>query len=178
MNKLETLFDFLDSDDNEYGLDKITTHGFLCATIVGPTLKNWCDVLFDGHQHTLPKHIIDDLYQWREQIITDLKADETIELPIEESMLEVESELGDWSIGFVDAMYANQSNDWFETALKHDVDEEEIATLTLPMNVFSGIEEDDEDLQVMRKDETLLASMASSMSQNLSELYLIFHMPT
>ena len=37
----DDLIDFLDSDDNEFGLSSIATHGFLTASIVGKPLHNW-----------------------------------------------------------------------------------------------------------------------------------------
>ena len=37
----DDLIDFLDSDDNEFGLSSIATHGFLTASIVGKPLDNW-----------------------------------------------------------------------------------------------------------------------------------------
>lgn len=183
MTTQEALYTFLDSDNNEHGLDSISTHGFLCATIVGPELPNWETVLFESEQESLPNGILSAIQNWREEILAEIKEHETIALPIladenDDAMdISVESELGDWCAGFIDAMYANDANDWFETAKKFDSDEDEIATLTLPMVIFSGIEEDDPDLQQMRKSEELMEEMADSISKNLSELYLIFQMP-
>ncbi len=45
---LDLLADYLDGETNEFGLDFAATHGFLCATVVGPDLKDWCKHLFDG----------------------------------------------------------------------------------------------------------------------------------
>lgn len=183
MLSYDELCDFLDSEDNEYGLDHIATHGFLCATIVGPSLKDWQDVLFENQQDSLPAGVLAALEDWRKNIRTQLKEEEAISLPIladgedDEMEITVESELGDWSAGFVDAMYANEEYDWFDTAADHDSDEDEIATLTLPMVVFSGIEEDDEDLADMRASPELMAEMADAVVKNVSELYLIFGMP-
>ena len=72
-----------------------------------------------------------------------------------------------WAIGFVDAMYADEAVDWFD-----DPDtEEDVAMLTLPMIVLSGI---DEDMDEMRNDETM-AQMANALEDNITELFLLFH---
>lgn len=166
----QTLIDFLDGDDNHYGLDAVATHGFLCATIVGPALAGWLDVLFDGEKTKVAPDVLTAISQWRKDIEVELKDAESIELPIEDDALGVESELGDWCVGFVDAMYANEDTDWFEV-------DDDVATLTLPMVVFSGIEEDDPELMQVRKNAALLEQMATSMEDNLTQLYLLFHTP-
>ncbi len=35
---LDLLSEYLDGDQNEYGLDFAATHGFLCAIAVGPAI--------------------------------------------------------------------------------------------------------------------------------------------
>ncbi len=86
-----------------------------------------------------------------------------------------ESELTAWSIGFVDAMYGDENVDWFSD----EDSSEDVAMLTLPMMVFSGIDtvdgEEDEDLAAIRRDDDALAQMANSIEGNLSELFLLFH---
>lgn len=42
---LDLLSNYLDGDQNEYGLDFAATHGFLCAIAVGPTFDRWLDEL-------------------------------------------------------------------------------------------------------------------------------------
>ena len=59
-----------------------------------------------------------------------------------------------WAIGFVDAMYSDENVDWFDDAAT----EEDVAMLTLPMVLLSGI---DEEMDEMRDDETL-AQMANA----------------
>lgn len=174
------LFEFLDSDNNTYGLDYIATHGFLCASIVGPKLPNWQTVLFDSEQESVPIEVLTAIEAWRESIANEIKDNESIELPLteeDEVTLSVESELGDWCVGFIEAMYANEQADWFELASEYDSDEDDIAALTLPMVIFSGIEEDDDDLKTMRKNQSLMEDMADSIEKNVLELYLIFQMP-
>lgn len=47
-----------------------------------------------------------------------------------------------------------------------------VATLTLPMIVLSGI---DEELDDMRHDEEMLAQLANALEENVTELFLLFH---
>ena len=50
-------------------------------------------------------------------------------------ILDIEnSEISEWSVGFVDAMYASddEEDDWFDD----DDSEEDVAMLTLPMILF------------------------------------------
>lgn len=177
LNKLQT---YLDGENNEHGLDFNATHGFLCATVVGPSLADWLNELFDKKKYDVPSEVLDSITQWRLDIINTLKDESPIELPFDDSALEVESELGDWSVGFVDAIYANEDTDWFDTASIDDIDadDDEVATLTLPMVVFSGIEEDDAELNSIRKNPELMEEMANSLTTNLTELYLLFHTPS
>ena len=82
-----------------------------------------------------------------------------------------ESDIVAWSIGFVDAMYADEAEDWFE----NEETAEDVAVLTLPMVVFSGIDDEDEELTQMRSDDKKMAQMANSIEGNLTELFLLFH---
>ena len=51
---LDLLSEYLDGDQNEYGLDFAATHGFLCAVAVGPQFSKWLDELFDNNQKKVP----------------------------------------------------------------------------------------------------------------------------
>lgn len=179
---LDDLKDYLDSDDNEFGLESVATHGFLAATVVGKPLPNWMSLLFEGQDSKVPTEVKAAITEWRESLIADLKDESGIELPLEASDDEVvdfspESELAAWSVGFVDAMYGDENIDWFS----EDDTAEDVAVLTLPMMVFSGIdmagdvEDEDPDLAEIRGDEDALAQMANSIDRNLTELYLLFH---
>ncbi len=170
MNKQE-LFDYLDSPANEMGLDPIAAHGFITATVVGKPLPNWLSSFFEGADANVPADVKAALEDWRAEMVETLKAEEPIELPFDASE-EVEdfSEEGDlaaWAIGFVDAMYSDENVDWFDD----ESTEEDVAMLTLPMVLLSGI---DEEMDEMRDDETL-AQMANSLEENITELFLLFH---
>ncbi len=167
----ELLETYLDGEDNEHGLDFAATHGFLCATVVGPALKDWLNHLFDGQKGQVPPRVLEAVQAWQDDIRQTLANDETIELPFEIEEAEVDSSLGDWSIGFVDALFLNEDNDWYA------VDEEAIGLLTLPMMVFSGIDEDDAQMQSVRRNGDLMEEMAHEIPENLTKIYLLFHAP-
>ena len=95
---LDVLFDYLDGEQNEFGLDFAATHGFLCATVVGPALKDWLTHLFDGSEKKIPAHVIEQIHLWQQEILQTLSNEDTIELPFEIEEADVESSLGDWSI--------------------------------------------------------------------------------
>lgn len=170
MNKQE-LFAYLDSPANEMGLDPIAAHGFLTATVVGKPLPNWLSAFFEGADATVPSEIKEALQAWRQEMIDTLKAEQPIELPFDASEeAEDFSEDGDlaaWAIGFVDAMYSDENVDWFDD----ENTEQDVADLTLPMVVLSGI---DEELDEIRSDE-MLADMANALEDNITELFLLFH---
>ena len=178
---LDELKDYLDSDANEFGLDSVATHGFLAATVVGKPLPNWMSLLFEGQDSKIDTEVKAAIIAWRESLIADLKDEIGIELPLDASDEVVdfspESELAAWSVGFVDAMYGDENVDWFSD----DDTAEDVAVLTLPMILFSGIdmaedvEDEDPDLAEIRRDEDALAQMANSIEGNLTELYLLFH---
>lgn len=171
----DELLDYLDSEANQYGLDAIATHGFLTATVVGKPLENWLSLLFEGHDGQVPNAVKSALQAWRHQLIDTLKDELPIELPFgaDENQVDFsdESDVVAWNIGFVDAMYADEAVDWFDDAAT----EEEVASLTLPMIILSGIDDDDPEIAAMRQDEDMMAQLANSLEDNLTELFLLFH---
>lgn len=173
MNKDE-LFDYLSSEANEYGLDPVAAHGFLCASVVGKPLPNWVSVFFEGHENEVPAPVVEALEVWRNELIAALKNEEPIELPFddeEEVDLSDEGDIVAWCIGFVDGMYGDENSNWFDD----DDTEEDVADLTLPMIVLSGIADDDEELLAMRDDEEMMVDLVNSIEENLTELFLLFH---
>lgn len=171
----DELIEFLDGEQNEYGLDSMATHGFLTATIVGKPLPNWLNALFEGHVSRVSNEVQDALTAWRNSLLAQLKDENPISLPFyqdeEELDLSPDSDVSAWAVGFVDAMYAEEADDWFA-----DEDtEEDVAMLTLPMVVMSGIDEEDEELKALRASEATLLQMVDGMEDNLTELFLLFH---
>ena len=83
------------------------------------------------------------------------------------------SDIGEWSVGFIDAMYASEeeADDWFS-----DEDtQEDVAILTLPMVLFSGIDAEEPDMVELMKDPTTMSQMAQAIEKNIVELFLLFH---
>lgn len=170
MNK-EQLLQYLDSDDNQFGLDPVASHGFLTATVVGKPFDGWLKAFFEGHDGQVPDQVKQALVRWQDEIAQTLKAEEPVELPFDGSdealSFDEDSDIVAWSIGFVDAMYADDAPDWFDDAETVD----DVAMLTLPMIALSGI--DDEMVQV--RDEDMMAQYANALEDNLTELFLLFH---
>ena len=174
----DQLLDYLDNQESQYVLDSVAMHGFLTATIIGPALPNWLDALFEGQVSQIPENVIDGVKRWRKSIMDELKNETPIELPFsEDAGEEVDFDFSDdsdivaWSIGFVDAMYGDEASDW----IQNEDTAEDVAVLTLPMIVLSGIDDEDPELAQMRSDEDKMAQMANSIEGNLTELFLLFH---
>lgn len=166
----DALFDYLESDANQFGLDPIAAHGFLTATVVGKPSKSWLSAFFEGQDKTVPDNVKSALKAWQQELTDTLKNEEPIELPFDgdgEIDFSDDGDLVAWSAGFVDAMYADETADWFDDPNT----EEDVAMLTLPMVVLSGI---DEDMDEMRNDE-MMAQMANALEDNITELFLLFH---
>ena len=168
---LDFLANYLDGEDNQYGLDFAATHGFLCATVVGPALKNWISHLFDGEEAKVPAQLIEQVQLWRDDIQQTLLNEEDVGFPVEIEEASVDSSLGDWSVGFVDALFLNDE-EWFAVA----DNEEDVIMLTLPMMVFSGIEGESE-MDNIRLNGDLMDELAEEIPENLTKLYLLFHAP-
>lgn len=88
---LDLLSDYLDGDQNEYGLDFAATHGFLCAIAVGPQFDQWLSELFEGNQKKVPTAIIEQISAWLDQIRQNLANEEGIEFPFEIEEADTES---------------------------------------------------------------------------------------
>ena len=176
----DELLDFLDNQDNPFVLDSVATHGFLSATVIGPALPNWLEALFEGHTSEVPANVVDGIKRWREAILAELKNETPISLPFGDDEdddatgdidFSEESDIVAWSIGFVDAMYGDEASDWFADEENAD----DVAVLTLPMIVLSGIDDEDPELMEMRGDKDKLEQMVDSIEGNLTELFLLFH---
>ena len=165
LEKLET---FLDSEENEHGLDFCGTHGFLCAITVGPVVEAsvWLDALFEGQVYS---DLVDDLMAWQKSIHALLYHERTLHLPCDLVVEAEENSLTDWCVGFMEGMLSNEEA-WYE----HD--EDAIIELTLPMVTISGLVED-EELDKLRANSKLLQQLAREIPEVLTELYLFFHAP-
>src|SRR5690606_2689342 len=168
---LDLLSEYLDGDQNEHGLDFAATHGFLCAIAVGPKFDKWLDELFDSNQKKVPAEIITQVQAWLESIRQSLANEEGITFPFEIEVADTESSLDDWSVGFVDAMFLNEEA-WFTEEF-----EAQLVDLTLPTMVFSGIDDEDPQMETFRRNGQLMDELAEEIPDNLNELYLMYHTP-
>lgn len=168
---LDLLSDYLDGDQNEYGLDFAATHGFISAIAVGPKFDRWLDELFDNNVKKVPVEIITQIKLWLDDLRQKLENEEGIDFPFEIEEADVDSSLGDWSVGFVDAMFLNEEA-WFAPEF-----EEQLVDLTLPIMVFSGIDDEDPQMESFRRNGQLMDELAEEIPDNLNELYLMYHTP-
>lgn len=173
----EELEDYLDSEANEFGLSTIATHGFLTASVVGKPLKNWQSVLFEGHEKQVRPEVLVALTHWRNELMMTLQDENDIDLPFDIEDIDYndieDSEISEWSVGFVDAMYGSddEADDWFF----EEATQEDVAMLTLPMILFSGIDNEEPDMKDLVNDPDTMSQMAESIEKNITELFLLFH---
>ena len=111
------------------------------------------------------------VHAWLEAIRQNLANEEGIAFPFEIEEASVESSLGDWSVGFVDAMFLNEDA-WFTPEY-----EEQLVDLTLPMMVFSGVDDEDPQMESFRRNGELMDEIAEEIPDNLNEIYLMYHTP-
>jgi len=165
---LAKLESFLDSEENEHGLDFCGTHGFLCAVTVGPTLEQsvWLNALFEDHVY---EELVADLVAWQKSIHALLYHEKTLQLPCDLVADVEENELTDWCVGFMEGMLSNEDA-WYSQ------DEDTIVELTLPIVTISGLVED-EELDKLRTNQKLLQQLAREIPEVLTELYLFFQAP-
>lgn len=173
----EELEDYLDSEANEFGLSTIATHGFLTASVIGKPLNSWQTVLFEGHEKQVKSEVLQALSLWRDELYATLQNEDDIQLPFDIEDIDYkdieDSEIAEWSVGFVDAMYGsdNEEDDWFY----QEETQEDVAMLTLPMILFSGIDSEEPDMKELVKDPDTMSQMAESIEKNVTELFLLFH---
>lgn len=175
---LAALEDFLDSDNNENGLDFLGAHGFLTALTVGPrgTLdRSALSAFFEDAEPcadgTLANTLRHHLQAWQKSIHAVLYHGARLELPCPlVADVNEANELSDWCVGFMEGLFLDEDK-WYAK------DEDDIADLTLPMMVLSDLI-DDPDLQVLRRDRKLLAEMTAQIPELITEIYLLFHAPT
>jgi uncharacterized protein len=162
---LARLEDYLDSEDNENGLNFCGTHGFLCAITVGPQIQTaaWLDALFEEQ---VPQEWIVDLCAWQKSIHALLYHEETLHLPCELVVGIEDNDLTDWCIGFMEGMFSNEDA-WYAK------DEDTVIELTLPMVTISDLIEDAE-LDKLRKNRQLLQQFAREIPEVLTQLYLFY----
>jgi uncharacterized protein len=155
-------------------LDFFGLHGLVCASAVGPRRLDR-DVLFalatgqDPGASDLPPASFTELCEKLERAIRSaLEQGETIELPEPEED-DPHNALENWCAGFVDG-FLLMEDEWLAN------DEENVASLLVPMMALSSLFEDD-DFQKVRESEALSQELAEQIPDALTDLYLLFHSP-
>ena len=176
--QIEKLSEFLESDQVEEGcLDFIAMHGFLTGLATGPESLldcNWLEFLFDG----VPEYDSKQQHQEIEALITQLASciqrnlylGDSFELPCELMVAENNetNDLTDWCFGFIEAIAVDEDA-WFDG----EELSEAVAELILPAGLLSG-QFDDPDLEHLIDDEHKRQELASSLIDNMQNLYLVF----
>ena len=134
---------------------------FYVQLLLDQLFDKWLDELFDNNQKKVPAEMIAQVKAWLEEIRQNLANEEGITFPFEIEEADVESSLGDWSVGFVDAMFLNEDA-WFTP--EH---EEQLADLTLPMMVFSGVDDEDPQMESFRRNGQLMDEIAEEIPEKL-----------
>lgn len=149
-------------------------HGLVCASVVGPrqfeprvlfALATGQDL---GSAESPPETFITLCKKLERSLRSTLEQGETVELPEPEEG-DPESALENWSAGFVDGFLLAE-DEWLEE------NEEDVASLLVPMMTLSSLFED-EDFQQAREDEEISQQLAERIPDSLSDLYLLFHTP-
>ncbi|BCE00674.1 UPF0149 family protein [Marinicellulosiphila megalodicopiae] len=165
--KLETI---LDSDWNsEDSLDFIGAIGALTAHVILPCVQ-LDEIVFE---QSLPQGA--DLILWQSvkkeicrELEEELYGETAFELPFELTDEVEDSDMQAFCCGFMEVLFANQDA-WFEK------DDERVSVLLLPLEVGSGLFNDEPDFEKFNNDGELLWSTIQDMSEALTDLYLIFN---
>lgn len=166
------------SESNEGTLDYHGLHGFITALTICPvelTERERNECIFDGDV-TLPADAtkaLNSLIATMQTIIDRGFNDEEVgfSLSCEAELEDHDDEaLANWCTGFMVAHFLNEDA-WFGT------NEQEVCELLLPIMLASGLFDDEQEFQDIRKDGKLTEDMCSQIPEVLMELYLIFHAP-
>lgn len=155
-------------------LDFFGLHGLVCASTVGPRRLD-TDILFalatgqdPGTAEQPPAAFVKLCEKLERSLRSTLEQDETIELPEPEDD-DPQSALENWCAGFVDGFLLAE-DEWLAE------DEENVASLLVPMMTLSNLFED-EDFQTAREDDEISQQLAEQIPDALTDLYLVFNAP-
>lgn len=158
----------------EDALDFFGLHGLVCASAVGPRRLTE-DELFalatgqePGDSALPPPSFVRLREKLEKALISALDQGETVELPEPEED-DPRSALENWCAGFVEGFLLLE-DEWLAR------DEENVASLLIPMMTLSGLF-DDEDFQRTRESDELSQDLADQIPDALTDLYLLFHSP-
>ncbi|WP_257283959.1 YecA family protein [Endozoicomonas sp. SESOKO1] len=168
------------NDGSETGtLDYHGLHGFLTALTICPidlTEQERNESIFDG-EIELPAASANELNELIARMQTTIDRgfndeDEGFSLSCESEEMEDHDDeaLANWCTGFMVAHFLDEDA-WFGT------NEQEVCELLLPIMLASGLFDDEQEFQDIRRDNKLTEDMCSQIPEVLMELYLIFNAP-
>lgn len=149
-------------------------HGLVCASVVGPRQfePRVLFALATGQDPGSAEHPSDTFVtlcvKLEKSLRSALEQGETVELPEPEEG-DPDSALENWCAGFVDGFMLAE-DEWLAK------DEENVASLLVPMMTLSGLFED-EDFQAARENDEVSQQLVEQIPDSLSDLYLLFHTP-
>lgn len=167
------------TEQNEGTLDYHGLHGLLTALTICPidlTEQERNESIFDGEVE-LPAASANELNELIARMQTTIDRgfndeDEGFSLSCESEGLEDHDDetLANWCTGFMAAHFLNEEA-WFVS------NEQEVCELLLPIMLASGLFDDEQEFQDIRRDSKLTEDMCSQIPEVLMELYLIFNAP-
>jgi len=165
----------LDSEKmNEDCLDFVETHGYITASIISPIETTDKDLIHEVLGCELNQIQIDErgelesgILGLRNDISRHLFSDESLDLPCDLDLSESDSDIEAWCVAFMEK-HMMEDVAWFAN------DDEEISNMLLPIILVSGLIED-EEIEVMRKNESIMLSMLENIPEVLPGLYSYYH---
>lgn len=169
LDELEALL--FDSEIDEDSFDLFGIHGLICAFVISPEEVSLSEQIrhITGDDTRLSETKLELLRtavsELTNHILAQVNAEQPIVLPAE--IYEDEYALTNWCAGFIEGFLINEKA-WFK-----DQDEPTVAGLLLPLMVHSDLF-DDKDFEDIHNNDQLMAQMASELSDNLLDLYLLY----
>lgn len=151
-------------------------HGFLCALACGPVdlsiEEKLAHIVFDQAEldknNSINSEILHYLTDLDKAIQQALFLSETLLLPVDLNLKDgqIDSSFEHWLLGFFEAHFLYE-NDWYSA------DEERTSEMLLPF--IAGFDEiENEELNSIRKNHTLLQNLIFTIPQALQDLYLFY----
>ena len=150
-------------------------HGYLCAHVIVPT-ELAPEQLIDGildeeaqfESEEQKSEIIAIIQQLQNNADAVISSGDPLHIPVHPFILEkeVNPELIDWCLGFMDAVFENEDQ-WYEG------NEEIVAELLLPFAALSDVF-DDKELRQLVSSPKKAKQMGEQLPQILIDLYLVY----
>lgn len=177
-DSLDALADILDALDHDDVFDAVEAHGLCTALAVGPEpvlASEWLETLTGECPLSATQR--DSIIASGTQLIRDidsaLACGEQPELPFDTQVGPKElddSDIAAWCTGFLAGMLLREEA-W------HEVDEQQVAELLMPLLVLSGYI-DDPEISRQRSQAKSVLSFARAVPGCVEDLYLFFHEQT